>query len=51
MDKLSIPNKMQSIEEVHKALKEIEMFVNNLSEEELGRLGREAAIFKINKIC
>jgi len=31
MDKLSIPNKMQSIEEVHKALKEIEMFVNNLS--------------------
>jgi len=26
------------------------MFVNNLSEEELGRLGREAAIFKINKI-
>jgi hypothetical protein len=31
MDKLSIPNKMQSIEEVHKALKEIEMFVNKLS--------------------
>jgi len=26
------------------------MFANNLSEEELGRLGREAAIFKINKI-
>ena len=26
------------------------MFANNLSEEELGRLGREAAIFQINKI-
>jgi len=26
------------------------MFANNLNEEELGRLGREAAIFKINKI-
>jgi len=26
------------------------MFANNLNDEELGRLGREAAIFKINKI-
>ena len=26
------------------------MFANNLSEEELGRLGREAAIFQINKL-